>query len=147
VVLEAALTFLAELYACPLPRRPDGRTTLGDLLTAIDPALRAVLQVEVLGVDAGGAQTYQAKGLAASLDALTRIAQARNLQDSPFNALSGVVLGTEALGFGQHTLALIESLADPQAGWPRNRASGPYWANAGETRRLHPLERPAPAVR
>ncbi len=146
VVLEAALTFLAELYACPLPRRPDGRATLGDLLTAIDPALRAVLQVEVLGVDAGGAQTYQAKGLAASLDALTRIAQARNLQDSPFNALSGVVLGTEARGFGQHTLALIESLADPQAGWPRNRASGRYWANVGETRRLQPLEWPVPAL-
>ena len=147
VVLEAALAFLAELYGCPLPRRPDGRATLGDLLTAIDPALRAALQVEVLGVDTAGAAVYQTRGLAVSLDALIRIAQARNLQGSPFGALSATALGTEALGFGQHTLALIELLADPQAGWPRNRASGQYWANVGETRRLQPLERPSSALR
>ena len=123
-----------------MPRRPDGRNTLGDLLTAIDPALRAALQVEVLG-----AAGYQDKELAPSLDALTRITQARNLQDSPFSALSAALLGAEGIAFGQHTLALIELLADPQAGWPRNRASGQYWANAGETRRLLPLERPIPA--
>jgi energy-coupling factor transporter ATP-binding protein EcfA2 len=140
VVLEAALAFLAELYACPVPRRPDGRYALGDLLMAIDPALRGALRVEVLGVDAKGAATYQARGLAGSLDAITRIAQARDLLGSPFSALSGAGLGGEALAFGQAVLELIETLADPQAGWPRNRASGQYWANAGETRRLHPLK-------
>jgi len=40
-------------------------------------------------------------------------------------------------------LALIEALADPAAGWPRNSKSGMYWANAGETRRLHPLRQPS----
>jgi len=53
------------------------------------------------------------------------------------------LLDSDAIGFGQKVLELIETLADPDAGWPRNSKSGKYWANSGETRRLHPLKQPA----
>ena len=77
------------------------------------------------------------------LDELIRIAQARNVFGCHFNALEFELLDSDALGFGQKVLELIETLADPDAGWPRNSKSGKYWANSGETRRLHPLKQPA----
>lgn len=76
------------------------------------------------------------------LDELIRIAQARNVFGCHFNALSFDLLDSDALGFGQKVLELIETIADPDAGWPRSSKSGKYWANSGETRRLHPLQQP-----
>ena len=143
VILEAALDFLTQLYECPVPRRSNGLYTLGDLLPAIDKRLRNALQVDVLGKDAAGNSTYATKSLAPILGELIRIAQARNVFGCHFNALSFALLDTDALGFGQKVLELIEALADPDAGWPRNCKSGKYWANSGETRRLHPLQQPA----
>ena len=93
--------------------------------------------------DAAGASSYQTKSLTPVLDELIRIAQARNVFGCHFNALSFELLDSDALGFGQKVLELIETLADPDAGWPRNSKSGKYWANSGETRRLHPLQQPA----
>jgi energy-coupling factor transporter ATP-binding protein EcfA2 len=143
VVLEAALDFLTQLYECAVPRRPGGLYTLGDLLPSIDKKLRQALQVEVLtGQDAAGAPTYQTKSLTPILDELIRIAQARNVFGCHFNALSFHLLDSDAMGFGQQVLALMDTLTDPQAGWPRNQKSGRYWANSGETRRLHPLQQP-----
>jgi hypothetical protein len=81
--------------------------------------------------------------LAPILGELIRIAQARNVFGCHFNALSFALLDSDALGFGQKVLELIGALADPDAGWPRNCKSGKYWANSGETRRLHPLQQPA----
>ena len=143
VILEAALDFLTQLYECRVPRRADGLYTLGDLLPAIDKKLRNALQVEVLTTDAAGNSTYAARSLTSILDELSRIAQARNVFGCHFNALSFALLDSDALGFGQKVLELIETLADPDAGWPRNSKSGKYWANSGETRRLHPLQQPA----
>jgi hypothetical protein len=142
VILEAALDFLTQLYECSVPRRPNGLYTLGDLLPSVDKKLRNALQVEVLSVDAAGVSSYQAKSLTPILDELIRIAQARNVFGCHFNALSFELLDSDALGFGLKVLELIETLADPDAGWPRNSKSGKYWANSGETRRLHPLQQP-----
>jgi energy-coupling factor transporter ATP-binding protein EcfA2 len=142
VILEAALDFLTQLYECSVPRRSGGLYTLGDLLPAIAKKLRNALQVEVLVKDAAGASSYQTRSLTPVLDELIRIAQARNVFGCHFNALSFELLDSDALGFGQKVLELIEAIADPDAGWPRSSKSGKYWANLGETRRLHPLQQP-----
>ncbi len=142
VILEAALDFLTLLYRCSVPRRQGGLYTLGDLLPSINAKLRNALEVEVLVRDADGVSSHQTKRLAPILDKLTRIAQARNVFGCHFNKLSFDLLDSDALSFGSSVLELIDTLADPDAGWPRNDKSGNYWANAGETRRLHPLRQP-----
>lgn len=143
VILEAALDFLTLLYECPVPRKTDGRYTLGDLLPSVDKKLRQALKVEALtGKDASGVPTYQATDLAPILEEIARIAQARNVFGCHFTALSFDLLDSDALGFGQQVLALMDLLTDAEAGWPRNSKSGSYWATSGETRRLHPLQKP-----
>lgn len=143
VVLEAALDFLTSLYQCAVPRRPEGKYTLGDLLPAVDKKLKKVLKVEVLVQwDESGQPQYQSIELGSTLDELTRIAQARNVFGAHFNELAFHLPETDALAFGQYALALLEALACPDAGWPRRNKSGSYWANTGETRRLYPFQRP-----
>ena len=143
VILEAALDFLTLLYECSVPRKTDGRYTLGDLLPSVDKKLRQALKVDALtGKDANGAPTYQTTNLAPILDEITRIAQARNVLGCHFTALSFDLLDSDALGFGQQVLALMGLLTDTEAGWPRNSKSGSYWSTTGETRRLHPLQTP-----
>jgi hypothetical protein len=143
VILEAALDFLTLLYECPVPRKSDGRYTLGDLLPSVDKKLRQALKVDALtGKDANGVPIYQTTTLAPILEEVARIAQARNVFGCHFTALSFDLLDSDAIGFGQQVLALMDLLIDPEAGWPRNRKLGSYWATSGETRRLHPLEKP-----
>lgn len=142
VILEAALDFLTQLYECAVPRRSGGHYTLGDLLPSINKKLRTALLVEVQVKDSAGAISYQSKSLTPALNELTRIAQARNVFGCHFNALSFELLESDGVGFGQQVLELMETLADPEAGWPKNSKSGKYFANAGETRRLHPLQQP-----
>lgn len=143
VILEAALDFLTLLYECHVPRRSDGRYTLGDLLPALNKKLRVSLKVEVLsGTDPGGVPLYKTISLAPILEELTRIAQARNVFGAHFNTLSFDMLEGDANGFGQQVLLLMDALTDPDTGWPRNSKSGSYWATAGESRRLHPLRQP-----
>ncbi len=142
VILEAALTFLSQLYECKVPHRVSNLYTLGDLLPSMNKKLRAALTVEVLVTDESGASAHQPTALGPILDELQRIAQARNVFGCHFNALSFDLLETDAIGFGQHVLILIDALADPVAGWPKNKKSGTYWATSGETRRLHPLLQP-----
>ncbi|MDZ4722171.1 MAG: ATP-binding protein [Roseiflexaceae bacterium] len=144
VILEAALDFLTQLYECSVPRRPGGLYTLGDLLPAIDKKLRKALRVEVL-INGGlaGVPSYQSIDLSVILDELLRIAQTRNVIGCHFNAIAFDLLETDAIHFGSQALALIEALADADAGWPRSAKSGAYWANAGQTRRLYPLKQPS----
>ena len=142
VILEATLDFLTQLYECSVPRRSGALYTLGDLLPSIDKKLRNALSVEVQAMDASGASIYQTKHLTPILDELIRIAQARNVFGCHFNALSFELMENDAICFGQKVLELIDALADPDAGWPKNDKSGKYWANSGETRRLHPLQQP-----
>lgn len=144
VILEAAFDFLTLLYECRVPRRLDGRHTLGDLLPSLNKKLRDSLKVEVLcGSDDGGVPLYNTISLTPILEELSRIAQARNVFGAHFNSLSFDLLEADAIGFGQQVLLLMDALTDPDAGWPRNAKSGSYWANAGESRRLHPLQQPA----
>lgn len=143
VILEAALDFLTQLYECRVPRRPNGLYTLGDLLPSVDKKLRQALRVDMLtGKDAQGVAVYEARSLTPILDELIRIAQARNIFGCHFNTLSFELMDSDALGFGQQVLLLMDTLTDADAGWPRNSKSGSYWATAGETRRLHPLQQP-----
>jgi hypothetical protein len=143
VILEATLDFLTQLYECKVPRRSGGLYTLGDLLPSIDKKLRASLQVEILKIDAVGTASYRLESLTPLLDELIRIAQARNVFGCHFNALSFDLLESDAIKFGQIVLTLIETVACPDAGWPKSDKSGKYWANSGETRRLHPLVHPS----
>jgi hypothetical protein len=143
VVLEAALDFITQLYECSVPRRAGGLYTLGDLLPSINKKLRNSLQIEVLEKDANGNTTYRLVSLTPILEELIRIAQARNVFGCHFNSLSFELLESDGIAFGQNVLELIEVLADSEAGWPKSDKSGKYWANAGETRRLHPLQQPA----
>ena len=144
VILEAALDFLTLHYECAVPRRTGGLYTLGDLLPAISKKLREALRIEVLtGEDSDGVAIYKTVSLTPLLDELGRVAQARNVFGAHFNELSFDLLDTDALGFGQKVLDLLEVLTDNDAGWPRSGKSGEYWATAGETRRLYPFKKPA----
>ncbi len=142
VILEAVLDFITQIYECSVPRRPGNLYTLGDLLPSIDKKLRNALAVEVMTTDAAGAVTYAAVKLTPILEELIRIAQARNVFGCHFNTLSFELLDSDAIGFGQNVLLLSEAVTCPEAGWPRSAKSGKYWATAGETRRLHPLQQP-----
>jgi len=144
VILEAALDFLTQLYECSIPRKPGGNYTLGDLLPAIDKKLRKALLIEVNTgeKDEDGNPIFDSVPLAPFFEELHRIAQVRNIFGCHFNELSFDLLETDALGFGEQVLALMDVLIDPSAGWPKNDRSGSYWAMTGETRRLHPLRKP-----
>jgi energy-coupling factor transporter ATP-binding protein EcfA2 len=142
VILEAALTFLSQLYECKVPHRASNLYTLGDLLPSMNKKLREALIVEVLITDETGSSAHQPTALGPILDELHRIAQLRNVFGCHFNTLSFDMLESDAIGFGQQVLLLIDALADPNAGWPKSKKSGKYWATAGETRRLNPLLSP-----
>jgi hypothetical protein len=144
VILEAALDFLTLQYECAVPRKQSGLYTLGELLPATEGKLRDALRVDVLtGTDSIGESIYKTVKLAPFLDELTRIAQARNVFGCHFNQISFDLLDTDALGFGQHVLGLMDVLVDAEAGWPKNGKSGEYWQTAGATRRLRPYKKPA----
>ncbi len=142
VMFEAALEFLTLLYECAVPRKPAGKYTVGDLLPAVDAKLRAALLVDCATSAPSGIVTYIQKPIGPILDDLAKICQLRNVFGCHFNDISFTLLDADALTFGKKVLELIETLADPDAGWPRNDKSGNYWATAKETRRLHPLKKP-----
>lgn len=143
VILEAALDFLTLLYEVAVPRRASGLYTLGDLLPSVSKKLRDALKVEILtGNDTGGAPIYKTTSLTPILEELVRVAQARNAFGCHFNAISFELLDSDAIGFGQQVLMLMDNLTCAEKGWPKDSRSGSYWATSGETRRLHPLRQP-----
>lgn len=143
IILEAALDFLTQQYECMVSRRPGNHYTLGDLLPALDKKLRQALRVDVLtGTDASGVKNYKTVSLKSMLDELARIAQARNVFGCHFNEISFNLLDSDAIGFGQQVLQLMEVLTDNESGWPKNGKSGEYWATGEDTRKLHPFKRP-----
>lgn len=146
VILEAILDFLTLLYECSVPRRPNGLYTLGDLLPAVrgEKKLKQALKVDVhKGFDASGLPIYDSVLLGSFFDELHRIAQARNVFGCHFNNIAFTLLDSDAIGFGKQVLDLASVVVDEQIGWPRSNKSGSYWATAGETRRLHPLQKPS----
>lgn len=145
VILEAALSFLTTRYECPVPRRPGGAYTLGDLLLALDNKLVQALRVDVqTGNDGNGKPAYRTVSLNKYLEELSQIAQTRNILGCHFNEISFHLLNSDALTFGRLVFDLMAVLTDGDTGWPGNGKSGEYWATAGETRRLHPFTFPAP---
>lgn len=138
-ILEAALNFLTLLYECSVPRKPEDRYTIGDLLPAIKGKLRSALRIDILNPDETGYTTVLLEPL---LTELTQIAIARNVFGCHFKELSFDLLDSDAIPFGQKVLDLMDILTDQEAGWPKNSRSGEYWATSGNTRRLYPLRKP-----
>lgn len=143
VAFEMVLNFLTELYGCRLPRRAEANYTLGELLPAVDRKLRTALRVEHRQQDAAGAITYVGKPLGPHLDALERTFTLRNVVGAHFNPAAFGLPDGDALAFAATVLSLADALVCPIEGWPRRKKAGSYWATRGETRRLHPLERPS----
>jgi hypothetical protein len=134
------LDFFTELYECKLPRKARNDWTLGDLLPAIGRRLRAALRVEQ--PDSANTEAYASYALGPLIDELQRIAQTRNVLGAHFNKLSFELLDTDAELFARKVLELADLLVDRDYGWPRSDKSGSHWANAKDTRRLHPLREP-----
>lgn len=143
VILEAMLDFLTLKYGCAVPRRPAGTYTLGDLLPAINGKLLAALKVEALNYSAGPPPTITAIELKPILDQLSGIAQARNVMGAHFNQLAFDLYPADGIKFAQLVEQLADTLLCPDHGWPSKDKSGSYWNNGGDTRRLHPLKKPA----
>jgi recombinational DNA repair ATPase RecF len=144
VILEYALEYLTQRYECRVPNRPGGSYTIGELLPAIDNKLRVALRVEIRdGLTDSNAPPTSVVQLMPILDELSRIAQVRNALGAHFKAISFELLDQDALGFANHVVQLVDTLSHPDDGWPSNDKSGSYWRNSGDSRRLHPLKKPA----
>lgn len=143
VILEAILDFLTLKYGCAVPRRPAGTYTLGDLLPAINGKLLAALKVETIDHSAGPPPTITATELKPILDQISGIAQARNVMGAHFNQLAFDLYPSDGIKFAQLVEELAKALLCADHGWPGKDKSGSYWSNGGDTRRLHPLKKPA----
>lgn len=143
VMLEEALDYLTQKYECAVPRRHGAAYTLGDLLPAVKGKLRDNLRVEVITPVDGSEPTVAAIDLKPMLDALSLIAQTRNVMGAHFNTLSFELLDADAMKFAKQVEQLADALVCPEHGWPSREKSGSYWENGGGTRRLHPLKKPS----
>lgn len=143
VILEEALDFLTLQYQCSVPRKPVAAFTLGELLPAIKGALRTALKVESVTKDESGEEQIVALELKPILDELSQIAQTRNLMGAHFNSLSFDLLDADAMKFGQLVEQLSSALICQDHGWPNRPKTGSFWQNGGDTRRLHPLQKPS----
>lgn len=142
-LLEAALDFLTIKYHCAVPRNADGKYTIGEMLPNVKVKLRRALTVEVGQRDASGALVYAPPiVLEPFFERLDRIVVIRNVMGAHYNTLAFELRDEDALEFGRVTLQLVETLMDPQVGWPTKNKSGRYWHTSGETRRLYPVLKP-----
>lgn len=143
VILEALLDFLTLKYGCAVPRRVGGAYVLSDLLGAVNGKLLAALKAEARDHSAGGEPVVTATELKPILDEIAKIAQARNVMGAHFNALAFDLYPVDGLKFAKLVEQLSAALICPDYGWPNKDKSGSYWNNGGDTRRLHPLKKPA----
>lgn len=143
VILEALLDFLTMKYGCAVPRRPAGTYTLGDLLPAVNGKLLAALKIEALDHSVGPPPVISAIELKPILEKITAIAQARNIMGAHFNQLAFDLYPTDGINFAKLVEQLADAIICPDHGWPGKDKSGSYWNNGGDTRRLHPLKKPA----
>ena len=139
VILEAALDHLTLKYGCAVPRKIGEAYTVSDLLPNINGKLRKALRAEICEDGVVVASTE----LGPILDELTRIAQARNVFGAHFKEITFELMDADAIGFAQQVVALADALVCPTYGWPGSNKSGSYWRNSGDTRRLHPLQKPS----
>lgn len=140
VILEALLDFLTLQYACAVPRKHGNAYVLGDLLGAVNGKLLAALKVEALDPAAAGqvATTVELKPI---LDAITQMAQARNVLGAHFNQTGFDLYPDDGIRFARLVEQLSDALVCPDHGRPM-KDTGSYWRNGGDTRRLHPLKKP-----
>jgi len=143
VLLEAMLDHLTLKYGCAVPRRAGDAYTLGDLLPAVDKKLKTALRVEVRDCSVAPPVTTHEITLAPILDELNRIVQARNAFGAHFKTIALELPEADAITFAREVEKLADALIDPDHGWPGNNRSGSYWRNSGDTRRLHPLQKPS----
>lgn len=143
VILEEALDYLTIKYECTVPRKLTGAYTLGELLPAISDKLRVALKVQVRELLDDGSWNEEIVELKPILDEISTLSAARNLQGAHFNQLSFDLLDEDGLRFGELVHRLASSIVCPEFGWPGKRPSGSYWQNGGQTRYLHPLQRPS----
>jgi hypothetical protein len=140
VILEALLDFLTLQYACAVPRKHGNAYVLGDLLGAVNGKLLGALKVEALDPTAAGqvAATVELKPI---LDAITQMAQARNVLGAHFNQTGFDLCPDDGIRFARLVEQLSDALVCPDHGRPM-KDTGSYWRNGGDTRRLHPLKKP-----
>lgn len=139
VLLEAICNFLTEKYECDVPRRKGGRLTLGDMLPKIPRKLRDALRVEVLQVDT----SYVVVPLSAMISELQDMVQVRNIIGAHYNDLAQQMPAADAKRFATLVHELGAALICSEEGWPASEKSGSYWSTKSETRRMHPLKKPA----
>jgi hypothetical protein len=143
VILEALLDFLTLKYGCAVPRRVGGAYVLSDLLGAVNGKLLAALKSETLDHSVSGAPVVTVTELKPILDEIAKLAQARNVMGAHFNAVAFDLYPIDGLKFAKLVEQLSSTLICPDFGWPNKDKSGSYWNNGGDTRRLHPLKKPA----
>lgn len=141
VILEALLDFITLQYGCAVPRRHGNAYVLNDLLSAVNGKLLATLKVEMLDPSLSGQITSSIE-LKPILDDITRIAQARNVIGAHFNAMAFDLYPADGIRFAKLVEQLSDALVCPDHGRPM-KDTGSYWKNGGDTRRLHPLKKPA----
>ena len=143
VILEEILDYLTLKFACAVPRRHGETYTLGDLLPSINGKLLNALCVDVVTLNAGAAPTLVSVELKPMLEELSNIAQTRNVMGAHFNKLSFELYPADAIKFARKVETLADALVCQDHGWPGRNKSGSYWSNGGDTRRLHPLQKPS----
>lgn len=139
VLLEAICDYLTARYECDVPRKK-GKLTLGDMLPKVcDKKLAAALRTEVKQPDG----TFVPMAIGEKLLELRDMAQLRNIFGCHYNDLAHMLPGKDAVAFASLVQEVGDALICDQEGWPGSDKSGSYWATRNETRRLHPLKKPA----
>lgn len=141
VILEAILDFLTLKYGCCVPRNPRNAYVLNDLLSAVNGKLLNALSVESVTKDGSGNPVSTSLLIKPILDEIKAISQARNVLGAHFNALSFDLYPQDGIRFARLVEQLSDALICPDYGWP-TRDTGNHWKNGGDTRRLHPLNKP-----
>ena len=141
VILEALLDFVTLQYGCAVPRRQGNAYVLGDLLGAVNGKLLIALKTETLDSAVAG-QVVATVELRPILNEIAGIAQARNVLGAHFNSLAFDLYPADGIRFAKLIEQLSDALVCPNHGRPM-KDTGSYWRNGGDTRRLHPLNRPS----
>lgn len=139
VLLEAVCDYLTARYECDVPRKK-GKLTLGDMLPKVcEKKLVQSLRVEIKQTDG----LFVQKTIGDKLLELRDMAQLRNIFGCHYNDLAHILPQKDAFAFATLVQEVGDALICDQEGWPGSDKSGSYWATRNETRRLHPLKRPA----
>jgi hypothetical protein len=137
-LLEQIGDFLTLHYGCSLPRRIDDRHTLNEYLDGLKPGFIQHLRVEVKQSDGA----YTEVRLEAIISEIKQIFHVRNIVGAHYNELASYLPPSDTLRFGDLVVQLADALICPDNGFPTREKDGAFWATRGETRRLHPLNKP-----